>query len=128
LIEVILNIILFMSTPVALFCFLVLAFFIIFLRLYGEDFIPTVFHKRNKFWSLVWIGIFLLCTGVIIIPRMMKKIPDCFNVEVKILGVTCTRYVLVQIIILFFLQTCDILELSICAHLSFICLSVLHDI
>lgn len=103
MIEVILNIILFMSTPVALFCFLVLAFFIIFLRLYGEDFIPTVFHKRNKFWSLVWIGIFLLCTGVIIIPRMMKKIPDCFNVEVKILGVTCTRYVLVQIIILFFL-------------------------
>ena len=85
-----------MSTPVALFCFLVLAFFIIFLRLYGEDFIPTVFHKRNKFWSLVWIGIFLLCTGVIIIPRMMKKIPDCFNVEVKILGVTCTRYVLVR--------------------------------
>ena len=117
--DVILNLISYLGTPIAIFFLLIVIFLVVLINLYGEEFIPTITHKRNRFWSTIWAAIAIITLGVITIPRTLENLPVWLSTNHSIWIVYFNTYELIQTIFLIVLILYSINYIYNCKGNSF---------
>lgn len=117
--DVILNLISYLGTPTAIFFLLIVIFLLVLINLYGEEFVPTITHKRNRFWSTIWAAIAIITLGVITIPRTLENLPVWLNTNHSIWIVYFNTYELIQTIFLIVLILYSINYIYNCKGNSF---------